>query len=130
LVKFNSLNTGFTIANGRASADDWTMSARVGDFLARGTIGLNGTVDMNIAVTLSKHYSDIVKRYHGDWIFFNDKDGRTILDVIARGKMKAPQFTLDRSRIQERIKGNIKNEFDKKIKDFESDLKNILKGIK
>ncbi len=130
VVKFNSLNTGFTITNGRASADDWTMSARVGDFLARGTIGLNGTIDMNIAVTLSKHYSDIVKRYHGDWIFFNDKDGRTVIDVIARGKMKAPTFTLDRSRIQERIKGNIKNEFDKKIKDFESDLKNILKGIK
>jgi hypothetical protein len=130
VVKFNTLNTGFTVANGRASADDWTLSARVGDFLAKGTIGLNGSVDMKIAVTLSKHYSDIVKRYHGDWIFFNDKDGRTVVDVVARGKMRSPQFMLDRSRIQERIKGNIKNEFDKKIKDFESDLKNILKGIK
>jgi len=130
IVKFNTLNTGFTITNGRASADDWTLSARIGDFLAKGTIGLNGSVDMKIAVTLSKHYSDIVKRYHGDWIFFDDKDGRTVIDIVARGKMRSPQFTLDRSRIQERIKGNIKNEFDKKIKDFESDLKNILKGIK
>lgn len=130
IVKFNTLNTGFTITNGRASADDWTLSARVGDFLAKGTVGLNGSVDMKIAVTLSKQYSDIVKRYHGDWLFFDDKDGRTVIDVVARGKMRSPQFTLDRSRIQERIKGNIKNEFDKKIKDFESDLKNILKGIK
>ncbi|UCD04627.1 MAG: AsmA family protein [candidate division WOR-3 bacterium] len=130
VVRFNTFNTGFTVANGRARADDWTLSARVGDFLIGGTIGLNGTIDMNIAVTLSKHYSDIVKRHHGDWIFFGDKEGRTVIDVIAKGSMKKPRFTLDRNRIKERIKGNIKNEFDKKIKDFESDLKNILKGIR
>jgi AsmA protein len=129
VITFRDFNSGFRITNGRASADDWTLSAKIGDFLTKGTIRLDGAVDLRIAITLTQHYSNIVKRYHGDWIFFTDKDGRTLIDVIAKGKLSSPQFTLDRSRIQQRIKGTIKNEFEKKIKDFESDLKDILRGI-
>ena len=129
VIRFKNLNSGFRITNGRATADDWTLTAQIGDFMTRGTIRLDGAIDLNIAVTLTQHHSNIVKRYHGDWIFFTDKNGRTTIDIIAKGKLNSPQFTLDRSRIQQRIKGNIKNEFEKKIKDFESGLKDILRGI-
>ncbi|MBE0432524.1 AsmA family protein [candidate division WOR-3 bacterium] len=129
-VTFSDFNSGFTIANGRASMDDWTLSSQAGDFLSRGSIGLNGAVDMQISITLSRSNSDIVKRYHGDWIFFTDKDGRTVIDVIARGKFDSPTFTLDRNRIKERISGRIKTEFEKKTKEFESKLKDVIKGLK
>lgn len=129
VIRFKDFNSGFRITNGRATADDWTLTAQIGDFMTKGTIGLDGAIDLQVAVTLTQHYSNIVKRYHGDWIFFTDKNGRTTIDVIAKGKLNSPRFTLDRSRIQQRIKGTIKNEFEKKIKDFESDLKDILRGI-
>lgn len=130
VVTFNDLNCGFTIVNGRADLDDWTMSSQIGDFLSRGSVGLDGTVDMQIAVTLSRSSSDIVKKFHGDWIFFTDKDGRTVIDAQARGTFDAPTFTLDRNRIKQRIGGTIKSEFDKKTKEFESKLKDIIKGLK
>jgi len=129
-VKFNNFNNGFRINNGRATIDDWTLSAQTGDFLTRGSIGLNGTIDMQIAITLSQQNSEIVKKHHGDWIFFTDKDGRTVIDVLATGKFDAPQFRLDKDRIKQRIGGKIKSEFKEKTKDFESKIKDILKGIK
>lgn len=129
-VKFNDLNCGFTIVNGRASLDDWTMSSQIGNFLSRGSIGLDGTVDMQIAVTLSRSNSDIVRKYHSNWIFFTDKDDRTVIDITARGTFDSPSFALDRDRIKQRIGGSIKSEFDKKTKEFESKLKDIIKGLK
>jgi uncharacterized protein involved in outer membrane biogenesis len=129
-VKFNNFNNGFKINNGRATIDDWTLSSQTGDFLTRGSIGLDGAIDMQIAITLSRQNSGIVKKYHGDWIFFADKDGRTVIDVLATGKFNAPQFKLDRERIKQRIGGKIKSEFKEKTKDFESKIKDILKGFK
>ncbi len=129
-VRFSNFDSGFRIANGRATVDDWTISSQTGDFLTRGSIGLNGTVDLQIAITLSQQNSAKVKRYHGDWIFFTDKDGRTVIDVLATGGFDEPRFRLDTERIKERIGGKIKNEFKEKTKDFESKIKDILKGIK
>jgi uncharacterized protein involved in outer membrane biogenesis len=129
-VRFSDFNSGFRITNGRATLDDWTMSSQAGDFLTRGSIGLNGTLDMQIAITLAPQYSEKVKRYHGDWIFFTDKDGRTVIDVLATGKFDVPQFRLDSERIKQRIGGKIKSEFKEKTKDFETKLKDLLKGIR
>jgi len=129
-VEFSDFRCAFAIEKGKARVKDWTMASRVGDFLTNGTIGLDGNLDLHVALTLSQQNSGIVKKYHGDWIFFTDNKGRTIVDIIAKGKMGAPRFTLDRNRINQRIKGNIKDEFNQKIKEFESKLKDMLKGLK
>jgi len=129
-VEFNDFRCAFAIEKGKADVKDWTMSSRVGDFLTSGTIGLDGNLDLHVALTLSQQNSNIVKKYHGDWIFFTDNKGRTIVDIITKGKMGAPRFSLDQDRVKQRIKGNIKNEFDQKIKEFESKLKDMLKGFK
>ncbi len=133
-VPFREMNGGFRVDNGSATLDDWTLSSSIGDLLTRGSIGMNGAVDMQIAITLSKASSDKVKKYHGDWIFFTDKDGRTVIDVVATGKADGPQFRLDRERIQQRLGGKIKSEFkDKakeKVQDLETKIKDVLKGLK
>ena len=98
----------------------------MGDFLTGGTISLNGNLDLNVAATLSKQHSNTVKRYHGDWIFFEDKQGRTIVDIIVSGTLKSPTFRLDKQRVQERLKGRLKDEFKQKAKDLEERLKDLL----
>jgi len=124
-VQFNNLLCSFKIADGKTDVQDWTFSARVGDFLTSGRIGLNGNLDLRVAATLSKQHSGIVKKYHGDWIFFDDKQGRTVVDIIVSGSFASPVFKLDRNRVKERLSGKIKDEFKKKAKDFEDQLKNL-----
>jgi uncharacterized protein involved in outer membrane biogenesis len=126
-VPFNNLRCSFKIHNGRGEVQDWTFSARVGDFLTDGSISLNGNVDLHVAATLSKQHSNTVRKYHGDWIFFEDKQGRTVVDIIVSGRLHSPTFKLDKNRIKERIGGRLKDEFEQKKKDFEEQLKDLLK---
>ncbi len=127
-LRFNDLVTNFRITNGKAQIDDWTLSSSIGNFLTDGTIGLNGSLNLDIASTLSKHYSDIVKQYHGDWIFFFNNRGEATIDIIVSGTVTRPKFSLNKSKIQQRLKGKLKDEFDKKKKEWENKLKDLFKG--
>ncbi len=127
-VNVSDLALYFKIDKGKADIKDWTLSSSVGDFLTNGTVGLTGSVDLDITTTLTKQYSDMVKRNHGDWLFPIDKNGRAILDIKASGSLASPKFSLDNKKIKDRLKGNIKDEFEKKKKEWEDKLKDLFKG--
>ncbi len=126
-VKLTDLVCYFKINKGKAAIDDWALSSKIGNFLTNGTIGLDGSVKLNITSTLSKKYSNIVKKYHGDWIFHIDNKGRAVIDIIVSGKLTSPKFSLDKKKIKKRIQGRIKDEFDKKKKQWENKLKDLFK---
>lgn len=128
ILNFNDLVVNFNIDKGKTKVKDWTLSSKVGDFLSNGTIGLNGSVNLNVTATLKKKYSNIMKKYHGDWIFPIDSKGQATIDIKVTGKFSSPKFTLDKNRIKQRIKGKLKNEFDKKKKEWENKIKDLLKG--
>lgn len=127
-IKVNDLAVYFTIDKGKVNVKDWALSSSVGNFLLNGTIGLTGNLKLDITTTLTKKYSNIVKNYHGEWIFPIDKKGRATIDIIVSGKLTNPKFSLDKNKIKKRIKGTIKNEFEKKKKEWEKKLKELLKG--
>lgn len=127
-VKLNELAVYFTIDKGKVNVKDWALSSSVGNFLLNGTIGLTGNLKLDITTTLTKKYSNIVKNYHGEWIFPIDKKGRATIDIIVSGTLTNPKFSLDKNKIKKRIKGTIKNEFEKKKKGWEKKLKELLKG--
>jgi hypothetical protein len=127
-IKVNDLAVDFTIDKGKVNVKDWALSSSVGNFLLNGTIGLTGNLKLDITTTLTKKYSNIVKNYHGEWIFPIDKKGRATIDIIVSGKLTNPKFSLDKNKIKKRIKGTIKNEFEKKKKGWEKKLKELLKG--
>ncbi len=129
-LRFKDLVCYFKIDHGKAQVKDWALSSAVGDFLSNGTIGLNGNINLKISATLTKKYSSIVKKYHGDWLFYFDKKGRAIIDMDVTGKLNSPRFRLDRNRIKKRLKGKIKDEFNKKKKEWENKLKKQLRGGK
>ncbi len=127
-VELDDLAMYFSIDNGKANVKDWALSSRVGDFLTNGTVGLDGGLNLDITTTLSKQHSDIVKKYHGDWLFPIDEKGRATIDIIASGKLNSPQFRLDRDRINKRLKGKLKDQFEEKKKELENKLKDLFKG--
>jgi len=127
-VELDDLALYFSIDNGKANVKDWTLSSRVGDFLTNGTVGLDGRLNLDITTTLSKQYSDIVKKYHGDWLFPIDEKGRATIDIIASGQLNSPQFRLDRDKISKRLKGKLKDQFQEKKKEWEQKLKDLFKG--
>jgi uncharacterized protein involved in outer membrane biogenesis len=126
-VQFNNMQGAFTIKKGKATVEGWTVSSRVGDFLTEGTIGLDGRLNLDVAATLSKNSSAMVKKYHGDWLFYVDNSGRAVIDIIVTGKPHAPTFRLNSAKIKQRLKGKLKNEFDQKKKEFEQQIKDWLK---
>jgi uncharacterized protein involved in outer membrane biogenesis len=126
-VQYNNMQGTFTIKQGQARVEGWTISSRVGDFLTEGTIGLDGRLNLDVAATLSKTSSNTVKKYHGDWLFYVDKDGRAVIDIVVTGKPHAPTFRLNSTKIKQRLKGQIKNKFEQKKKEFEQQIKDWLK---
>ncbi len=126
-LPLKDLVCSFKIVNGKSDIEDWSMSTNIGNFLTNGTIKLDGAINLNITLTLNKKESDLLKTYHADWLLYYDPQGRATLDIIATGKLLSPQFRLDTNKIKERIKGRIKDEYDKKKKELEKKLKDLLK---
>jgi len=126
-VKLTDLVCYFKIDKGKVTVDDWALSSKIGNFLTNGTVGLDGSINLDITSTLSKAHSDIVKKHHGDWIFHIDEKGRAVIDIIVSGKLTSPKFGLDKKKIKKRIQGKIRDEFDKKKKEWEKKLKDLFK---
>lgn len=126
-MPFEDWTCSFKITNGKVNADNWALATSMGNFLFNGTLGLTGAVNMNVTATLTKAQSDLLKKYHADWLLYYDPSGRAIVDALVSGKISAPNFALDKQKIQDRLKGRIKDEFDAKKKEFEQKLKDLWK---
>uniref|UniRef100_A0A7V3RH80 AsmA family protein n=1 Tax=candidate division WOR-3 bacterium TaxID=2052148 RepID=A0A7V3RH80_UNCW3 len=126
-INLDDLVCSYKIENGRMSVEDWSMQSSIGNFLVNGTIRLDGVINLLITLTLNKKESDLLKNYHADWILYFDQKGRATIDIIATGKILSPEFRLDTNKMQQRLKGAIKDEFDKKKKELEKKLKDLFK---
>ncbi|MEO0190452.1 MAG: hypothetical protein ABIL18_05670, partial [candidate division WOR-3 bacterium] len=126
-IPLQDLVFSYKIENGRTNIEDWSMESGIGNFLVNGWIKLDGVINLAITLTLNKRESDILKSYHGDWVLYYDPKGRATIDIIATGKLLSPQFKLDTNKIKERLKGKIKDEYDKKKKELENKLKDLFK---
>ncbi len=127
VLHLNDLMCSFKIVNGKTSIEDWSMSTGIGNFLTNGTIRLDGAINLTITLTLNKNESDILKKKNADWLLYYDSSGRATIDILATGKLFSPHFSLDTNKIKERLKGKIKDEYDKKKKELEKKLKDMFK---
>lgn len=118
----------FEIQNGKAKVENWVLSSSYGSFLVNGTIGLSGDANLDIVTTLEKKYSDIIKKYHAEWLLPSDDQGRATIDITATGTLQSPNFSLDKSKLQERLKGKITDDFKKKKQELQDKLKGLFGG--
>jgi len=126
-LPIKDLVCNFKITNGRTEVNDWALASAFGNFLFNGTIGLTGGLNLNLTTTLAKEQSDKLKKYHADWLLYYDSNGRAIVDAVITGKITDPKFSLDKKKIEERLKGRLKDEFDKKKQEIENKLKDLFK---
>ncbi len=126
-LPFNDFMCSFKIANGKTRVDDWALATSMGNMLTSGTIGLDGKLNLDLTFTLNKQESDALKKHHADWILFYDKAGKAVIDMNITGKVLDPKFALDTKKIQQRLKGKIQDQWDKKKKELENKLKDLFK---
>ena len=126
-LRFNDFVCYFKINNGKTKVEDWALATTVGNFLTNGTVGLDGKVNLAVTLTLNKKESDLLKKYHGEWLLYYDKSGKATVDMNITGRIASPQFKLDADKIKKRLKGKIEDEWDKKKKELEKKLKDLFK---
>ncbi|KPK67435.1 hypothetical protein AMJ87_13355 [candidate division WOR_3 bacterium SM23_60] len=118
----------FVIQNGKAKVEDWVLTSSYGNFLVNGTIGLSGNANLDIVTTLDKKYSGIIKQYHAEWLLPFDGQGRATIDIKASGTLQSPSFSLNKTKIQERLKGKITDDFKKKQQELQNKIKGLFGG--
>ena len=126
-LRFNDFICYFKIDNGRTKVEDWALATTMGNILTNCNLGLDGKVNLDLTFTLNKKESDALKKYHADWVLFYDKAGKAVIDLNVTGKILEPKFSLDTKKIQQRLKGKIGDEWDKKKKELEQKLKDMFK---
>jgi len=126
-LPFNDFICSFKISNGKTQVNDWALATSMGNMLTNGTIGLDGKINLALTFTLNKKESDALKKRHADWVLFYDKAGKAVIDMNITGKVLDPKFALDTKKIQQRLKGKIQDQWDKKKKDLEKKLKDLFK---
>ncbi len=118
----------FAIQNGKAKVEDWVLTSSYGNFLVNGTIGLSGNADLDIVTTLDKKYSGIIKQNHAEWLLPFDGQGRATIDIKASGTLQSPSFSLNKTKMQERLKGKITDDFKKKKQELQNKIKGLFGG--
>jgi len=122
---FKDINATLKISKGRVRFDDVLVRTRSAEYLLFGTLGFDGRIDYRIMITFSREISHQLKKLHADWLFYTDSRGRVIVDIFAKGTLNQPRFSLDKKKIQQRIKKKIKGNWEKKKNDILKKLKGL-----
>ncbi|HID32217.1 MAG TPA: hypothetical protein EYP24_02435, partial [bacterium (Candidatus Stahlbacteria)] len=122
---YKDINATIKIRKGKVRFDDVLVQTRTADYLLFGTLGFDGRIDYRITVTFNREVSKRLKRLHADWLFYTDPRGRVVIDIFAKGTITRPRFSLDKKRIQMRIKKKIRGNWEKKKQDIIKKVKGL-----
>jgi hypothetical protein len=104
ILSFRDLSAPFRVAQGRVIFDPIALSSGETDWLARGSVGLDGTLDFAVAAVVPP---SLVPGLPGNLVnsagaLLSD-DGRLTLDLRLRGSVKAPRLDWDTQRTASRL---------------------------
>lgn len=100
--RFRSLQSGFSVANGRFSTDGVSMTSGTASWLASGSVGFDGSLDYDLSMTLSEAMSEKLKQKSSLSSLFADEQGRVVLDFNIGGNTKKPAVAYDVSKTTSR----------------------------
>jgi AsmA protein len=92
---FKSLSGNFTIANGRLSTSDLALDSPDIDMSAKGDLGLDLTLDLEVAATISGAVSTDMVSKTPNLKYLEDNKGRLEADVQISGTLAAPIVGVD-----------------------------------
>lgn len=126
--QIRTLRNSFKIADGRVRFDDFSVSTKEGDFELVGSVGLDGSLDYKLAVTLSPELSqrfDAVGGFSGYQQlteFLKNDQGRVVLDLKVGGTAKRPKFVPDFSRAEKKAGDRLKAKVEEKKEELKDQL--------
>jgi hypothetical protein len=106
--QIKTLRNSFRVENERVWFDDFSASAKSGDFELSGSVGMDGSLDYKLTAVLSPELSQSFDALGDLSDYLKNDQGRVVLDVKIKGPAKNPEFVLDTSRPEEKFKQQMK----------------------
>ncbi len=118
-----TLTNSFRVEDGRVWFDALSAATKDGDFDLVGSVGLDGTLDYQLAAVLSPELSLRFDALGDISDYLKNEQGRVVLDIEIRGTAKSPRFSLDTSKAQERLRAKLRGKVDEKKEEIKEQLK-------
>jgi uncharacterized protein involved in outer membrane biogenesis len=126
--EIRTLTNSFKVDSGRVYFEDFQALTSSGDWKATGSVGLDGSLDYSVNVVLSPELSSRINL--GDLTkFFQDENGRTVLDFKIEGNAKSPKFTISTARAEKKFQQELQKQKDKATEDLKKKAGDLLKGL-
>ena len=93
-LRFENFSGDLRIEKGKVFLDSGLQSSNI-DILAKGTVGLDGRLDMPLTLRLSPEYGQILDEKATFAKYLGDDQGRTTLHLKAKGSVQDPKLTID-----------------------------------
>jgi uncharacterized protein involved in outer membrane biogenesis len=112
----------FRIENSRVWFDDFSAVTQDGDYKLTGSVGLDGSLDYKLNAVLSPVLSTKFDALGSFSNYLKNDQGRVVLDIKIKGPVTNPEFYLDTSQPQEKLKQDVKEKTQEQLKEKGQDL--------
>jgi uncharacterized protein involved in outer membrane biogenesis len=112
----------FRIENSRVWFDDFSAVTQDGDYKLTGSVGLDGSLDYKLNAVLSPVLSTKFDALGSFSNYLKNDQGRVVLDIKVKGPVTNPEFYLDTSQPQEKLKQDVKEKTQEQLKEKGQDL--------
>ncbi len=131
--QIRTLRNSFRIDKGRVWFDDFSAATKSGDFELTGSLGLDGSLDYQLTAVLSPELSSSFAALGDLSDYLKNDQGRVVLDINVKGSAKSPEFYLDPSRAEEKLKKQMtqkaKQEGEKVVEELKKKGEDLLKDF-
>ena len=113
-VQFDDFTGQFNVVDGKLNLDSQMLSSILKLF-PKGTVGLDGALNLNLDTRLSPELSAKLDRKGGILSYLADKDGWTQMPLLLKGNFDSPRFGLDPKGVQAQASKVLGNELGRQI---------------
>jgi len=122
-LDFESLKSGFTVADQRVITPSIVVKTAYGDLNMAGSTGFDTTLDFDISYKLNAKAVSLANRNNlGDLAALISGSSTPELYILAKGTLKQPAFTIDKTRSGKAVKEKLRNEAEKLLQKQDSDV--------
>ncbi len=107
-IQFNGLTSAFQLQGGRLVTKDLAVRGSDANWNANGSVGMDGGLDYAVTVELGEELSNMYRQKMGRDLaqLLAGSSGRLMLDLKISGNAKAPNVSVDTSKLAARAQAN------------------------
>lgn len=122
----DNLQSKIRIKQGKVELDSTSFKGKDVNFITRGSIGLDGSLDLDLTTEWADKFASMIKNPAISSLLKNEED-RVVLAFKVGGSYDSPEFKLSAAPLQEKLKQRMEEEKEKVKKQIEAE-KEKLKG--